>query len=160
MKDQIIVEVASYRVEKNSKILSCLGLGSCLGIAIYDPRRRIGGLAHAMLPKFQEGRNRKKPEKYVDTAIYIMIDEMIERGCLKRNLVAKLVGGASMFIFTTEDALNIGGRNTEVARETMDKEKIEIKAEEVGGNSGRTMNFDLKNGKIQVKKIGKKPICI
>ena len=68
-----IVEAASFRVVRNPRILSCLGLGSCLGIALRDAEARIGGLGHPMLPSYSEGRNRERPERYVDSSIHLVL---------------------------------------------------------------------------------------
>lgn len=152
---EIIVEVSSYHIAGNPTKLMCLGLGSCLGIALYEPKARLGGLAHAMLPKFKEGRNKTNLAKYVDTSIYLMVDDIIERGGKKNNLSAKLVGGSRMFLTMCEDTLDIGKRNINSAHETLKKEKIKIRAEEVGGTCGRTISFDLTTGKIQIRTSGK-----
>ena len=153
-KEQV-VEVSSFRVAGNPSTLMCLGLGSCLGIALYDPEKRLGGLAHAMLPRFKEGRNKTALAKYVDTSIYLMVDEIIDRGGRKQNLWAKLVGGSRMFQSFSQDYLDIGARNIEAAHETLKKERIRIKAEHTGGICGRTITFDLTTGKIKVRTTGK-----
>lgn len=156
MSKEIVVEVSSYYIAGNPTKLMCLGLGSCLGIALYEPKAKLGGLAHAMLPRFKEGRNKTNLAKYVDTSIYLMVDEIIERGGRKLNLIAKLVGGSRMFQSIMKDTLDIGKRNIQAARDTLKTEKIKITAEEVGGCSGRTISFDLTTGEIQIKISGKK----
>jgi chemotaxis protein CheD len=156
MIKEFIVDVATLRVSGNPARLRCLGLGSCLGIALYEPRARIGGLAHAMLPSFEQGRNKRNPARYVDTSIYIMIDEIIEKGGRKHNIHAKIVGGARMFSTMGLDTMDIGQRNIEAAKETLKKEGIPINAMDVGGNKGRTMSFDLKTGVIEIKTIREK----
>lgn len=160
MTDEFIVDVATLRVAGNPARLKCLGLGSCLGIALYEHRARIGGLAHAMLPRFELGRNKRNPARYVDTSIYIMLDEIIEKGGRKHNIQAKIVGGAKMFANMGLETMDIGQRNIEAARKTLKKERISIKAMDVGGNKGRTMSFDLKTGVIEIKTIREKSIEI
>jgi len=160
MTDEFIIDAATLRVAGNPARLKCLGLGSCLGIALYEHRARIGGLAHAMLPLFEMGRNKRNPARYVDTSIYVMIDEIIEKGGRKHNIQAKLVGGARMFASMGLDTMDIGQRNIEAARDTLEKEGIPIKAMDVGGNRGRTISFDLVTGVIEVKTIREKNIEI
>ena len=153
MIKEFIVEVAKLRVAGNPTILKCLGLGSCLGIALYEPRARIGGLAHAMLPRFEQGRIKTNPARYVDTSIYVMIDEIIEKGGRRQNIHAKIVGGARMFATMGLETMDIGERNIESAKDTLKSEGIPIKGMDVGGNKGRTMSFDLTTGIIEIKTI-------
>jgi chemotaxis protein CheD len=150
---EFIVEVAKLRVAGNPTRLKCLGLGSCLGIALYEPHARIGGLAHAMLPRFEQGRIKRNPARYVDTSIYIMIDEIIERGGRKHNIHAKIVGGARMFATMGLETMDVGQRNIEAAKETLRNERIPIMAMDVGGKRGRTMIFDLTTGVIEIKTL-------
>ena len=154
-EEEIIVAVGSYCVATNPANLCCIGLGSCVAIALHDPRRHIGGLAHAMLPKYEEGRDKLNAGKYVDTAVYLMVDELIEMGAKKHAITAKLVGGSQMFHFTVTDTLDIGSRNIEAALATLKKEGIPIIAEDVGGHVGRTIHFDLSTGKIRIQTSGK-----
>jgi chemotaxis protein CheD len=156
MTKEIIVEISNYYIAGNPTKLICLGLGSCLGIALYEPQAKIGGLAHAMLPRFQEGRNKSNLAKYVDTSIVLMVHEITERGGKKNNIRAKLAGGARMFSAVADvSMLDIGNRNIKAARDTLKKESIRIVAESLGGTCGRTIHFDLKTGKIEVRSTGK-----
>lgn len=155
MTKEIIVEVSSYYIAGNPTRLICLGLGSCLGIALYEPKAKIGGLAHAMLPRVHEGRNKSNLAKYVDTSIILMVDEIIERGGKKKNIRAKIVGGSKMFSTMSDEIMDIGQRNINAARKTLKKEGIRIVGENVGGTCGRTIYFDLKTGKIEVRTTGK-----
>lgn len=143
--------VGEYHLVSTPGKLTCIGLGSCVGIAIYDLRLGIGGMAHAMLPKYDEGRDKKNASKYADSSIYIMVDELIELGCSKVSLRAKMAGGAQMFSFITSDSLNIGQRNSEVARETLKKERIPLVGEHCGGSKGRTTTFDPSNASYRVQ---------
>ena len=156
MTKEIIVEISSYVVTSNPTKLICLSLGSCLGIALHEPEAKLGGLGHAMLPLYQEGRNKSNLAKYVDTSIYLMVDEIVDKGGKKRNIYAKLVGGSKMFQSFDHNMLDIGQRNTEAAIETLKKEKIKIKSKDVGGTKGRTIYFDLSCGKIRIKSSGEK----
>ncbi len=156
MTKEIIVGVSSYYVGRNPSKLICIGLGSCVAIALHDVQNHVGGLAHAMLPLYHEGRDKSNPGKYVDTSVYLMVDELQELGTKKRMIKAKIVGGAQMFSFISPDALDVGSRNIECAKKTLKDEGIPIIAEDVGGKKGRTMNFDLKTGIIEVKTSGEK----
>ena len=143
--------VGEYHLVAGPGKLTCIGLGSCVGIAIYDLRLGIGGMAHAMLPKYDEGRDKKNASKYADSSIFIMVDELVELGCSKVSLRAKMAGGAQMFSFITSDSLNIGQRNADVARETLKKERIPLVGEHCGGTKGRTTTFDPTNAQYKVQ---------
>ena len=156
MTKEIIVGVSSYYVGRNPSTLICIGLGSCVAIALHDAQNHVGALAHAMLPSYHEGRDKSNPGKYVDTSVYLMVDELQELGTKKRMIKAKIVGGAQMFTFISPDVLDVGSRNIEWAKKVLKDEGIPIIAEDVGGKKGRTMNFDLKTGIIEVKTSGEK----
>lgn len=156
MSTDIIVGVSSYYTGKNPSKLVCIGLGSCVAIALHEAQNHIGALAHAMLPSYHEGRDKSNPSKYVDTSVYLMVDELMELGAKKHFIKAKLVGGAQMFTFISPDALDVGRRNIESAKLTLKNEGIPVVSEDVGGKKGRTMYFDLKTGKIEIRTSGEK----
>ncbi len=149
-----VVGVGEYKVIHHPERLMCIGLGSCVGIAIYDLQAHVGGLIHAMLPKYEEGRDKVNASKYADSATMLMVDELVERGASKSSLRAKMAGGAQMFSFISSDALNIGLRNSQVARETLKKENIPLLAEDVGGTKGRTVVFNSVDGSMRIQKAG------
>lgn len=149
-----VVGVGEYRVIHNPERLMCIGLGSCVGIAIYDLTARVGGLIHAMLPRYEEGRDKTNASKYADSSIMLMVDELLEMGASKSALKAKMAGGAQMFSFISSDTLNIGLRNSQSARETLKKESIPLLAEEVGGTKGRTVIFSTVDGSFRIQKAG------
>ncbi|HSV42019.1 MAG TPA: chemotaxis protein CheD [Methanomassiliicoccales archaeon] len=151
IKSDRTMGVGEYHLVAPPGKLTCIGLGSCVGIAIFDMRVGIGGVAHAMLPKYDEGRDKKKASKYADSSIYIMVDELVELGCSKPSLRAKMAGGAQMFSFISNDSLNIGLRNAESAKETLKKERIPLIGEHVGGSKGRTTLFDPANGYYRIQ---------
>jgi chemotaxis protein CheD len=160
MSNEVVVSVGSYKVSKNPSILTCIGLGSCLAIALYDRKRRIGGLTHSMLPQYKDGRDRSNPAKYVDTSIFLMVDDLVQLGSNKSALNAKIVGGSQMFQFQHQGILDIGKRNIKIAKETLKEEGIPIVASDVGGNKGRTITFKMKTGKINISINGKPIKCI
>lgn len=151
MPKEILVEVGRYKVATNPTVLKSIGIGSCLSIILYDPEKRIGGMAHAMLPYYEEGRDRNNPIKYVDTSIYVMIDELLRMGADKKRLIAKVAGGAQMFSFLGSDIMNVGDRNIKAVKEVLKKEKIRLKAEDFGGNCGRTVIFDTVTGDVIIR---------
>ena len=151
MHKEILVEVGRYRIASNPTVLKSIGIGSCLSIILYDPEKRIGGMAHAMLPYYEEGRDRNNPIKYVDTSIYVMIDELLGMGADRKRIIAKVAGGAQMFSFLGSDIMNVGDRNIKAVKEILKKEKIRLEAEDLGGTCGRTVILDTVTGTVIIR---------
>src|SRR5450759_1725317 len=106
-QEKIIIGIADYVVVHNPAVLVTIGLGSCVGISIRDPVARFGGLAHILLPSIKESNNKATPLKFADSAIEIVVDSLLKKGCIKSRLEAKIAGGASMFSIGT-NTMNIG----------------------------------------------------
>ncbi|NLY42485.1 MAG: chemotaxis protein CheD [Clostridiaceae bacterium] len=155
MDNLVRVGMADLKVAKYPGILTTLGLGSCVGIALFDPSSRIGGLAHIMLPSSKQVKNNTNKAKFADTAIVQLLEEMLSIGAKKNNIIAKLAGGAQMFSFSqTSDIVRIGDRNAAASREVLQSLSIPIVAEDTGGNFGRTIELYTENGILVVKTIG------
>lgn len=135
-------------------ILTSLGLGSCVGIIIYDPTTRIGGLAHIMLPDSKQVLNNVQRGKFADTATEDLVEAMIKMGAKKKMMRAKLAGGAHMF-GSESDFLKIGQRNINASREALKRLEIPICAEEVGGSMGRTISLNTETGILTIKSVNK-----
>lgn len=149
------VGMAALAAVKSPDSLITLGLGSCVGIALYDKYSEVGGLAHIMLPSSQEIKNNSNKAKFADTAIDLLIEEMISLGAKKRNLKAKIAGGSQMFSFNTNnDVLKIGQRNVNATKEKLMELNIPIVSEDTGGNYGRTIELSTKDGSLLVRTIG------
>jgi chemotaxis protein CheD len=126
-----------------------------VGIALYDPGRRITGLAHIMLPSSQQARNNSNTAKFADTAVIKLVDDMVKLGAQKTQIVAKLAGGAQMFSFSeASEMMRIGMRNVAAAKDVLDSLKIPIIAEDTGGNYGRTIEINSEKGILFIKTIG------
>ncbi|KXZ39793.1 chemotaxis protein CheD [Alkalithermobacter thermoalcaliphilus JW-YL-7 = DSM 7308] len=156
MKNSIKVGMADYKLGKDGDILVTLGLGSCVGIVIYDKFKKIAGMAHIMLPSSKEIRNNLNKAKFADTAIEYMLNDIINAGGSKSSLIAKIAGGAQMFkIASANESLNIGKRNVMAVKQVLSELRIPIIAEDVLGNYGRTIEFDCSTGDLTIKAIGK-----
>jgi len=152
---EIKIGIADLNVTISPNKLITIGLGSCIGIALYDKLTGIGGLAHIMLPDSSQFSNVTNSAKFADLAIPILIDKMEGMGGRKRNLKAKIVGGASMFNFADKAMImDIGNRNGIAVKQVLQKYSIPIVAEEIGGNKGRTMIFDTASGIVQIRTAG------
>lgn len=152
---EIQVGIADYKVTASPYRLITLGLGSCVGVALYDPIAKVGGLLHIMLPDSKQFNNVSKPAKFADTGIPLMISEIKRKGGNTSRLTAKLVGGAQMFSGLDEKfVLNIGQRNAVMTKNILSQLGIRVLAEELGGNRGRTMIFDTTSGQVTIRTIG------
>lgn len=156
MSDLIKVGMADYKVGRNPASLISYGLGSCVGIALYDSISKVGGLAHIMLPDSTQARSAENPAKFADTALPLMLSEMLKLGATKSRVIAKIAGGAQMFTFANAtDIMRVGERNAEAVRLILKKIDIRIIADDTGGNYGRTVELKLENGIYRVKTIDK-----
>lgn len=153
--NEVRIGIADLNVASPPEKLITVGLGSCVGIAIYDANSKVGGLAHIMLPDSTQFSNVNNPMKFADLAIPILLEKMGQKGALKRNLKAKIAGGASMFNFSDKSMImDIGNRNGISVRKVLKEIGIPIIGEDTGGNKGRTMIFDTINGIVQIKTVG------
>ncbi|MBQ5734307.1 MAG: chemotaxis protein CheD [Lachnospiraceae bacterium] len=160
MENMIKVGMADLAVCKYPDALTTLGLGSCVGIALYDPVTKVSGLAHIMLPDSTKIKNNQNIAKFADTGIEELIKQMIKIGASKTRLVAKIAGGAQMFAFKTStsqanDMMQVGARNVEAVKAVLKKEGIRLLAEDTGLNYGRTIEFYSENGQLLIKRVGK-----
>jgi chemotaxis protein CheD len=153
-KNLIEVGMADLKIATAPSILVTRGLGSCVGITFYEPFKRLGAMAHAMLPDINNSKIKSNPARFVNSAIDKILEELKKQGCVKRHLQVKLFGGARMFSFIAQDSvLNVGERNVVMAKEILASHGITIVAQDVGGNFGRTIELNLENGKVHIKTI-------
>lgn len=150
----LIVGMADLNVAKNTGVLITLGLGSCVGIALYDPVSKVAGLAHAMLPDSKEIKNNTNIAKFVDLATIKLTKDMIRQGAQQNRIVAKIAGGAQMFAFgSTQQNMRIGDRNVQAAEHMLKRLGIKILAKDVGKTFGRTVELHAADGKFIIKTI-------
>ncbi len=128
-------------------------LGSCLGVALFHRRLRLGALSHVVLPD-SSGRE-ALPGKFADTAIPHMVDVLARQGASAGSLVAKIAGGACMFGAT--GPMQIGLANAEAVRRELKALRIPILAEDIGGTKGRRIIFDCESGTLTVEVAGCRP---
>jgi chemotaxis protein CheD len=145
------VSIAQARIDKAPVVLKAYGLGSCVAIGLDDPKTGIGGLGHMLLPNRPETTPLGSESKYVDAGICQLVDELVRAGANRESMVAKVTGGANMFETSYQTLINsIGARNAKSARETLAELGIPLLGTEVGGNRGRTVEFDLASGNMMV----------
>jgi len=154
--EPIKIGIAELKTAFAPAIILTAGLGSCIAVCLWDPKIKIGGVIHIMLPDSTLGHNLINKAKYADTGIRLLIDELLYKGANKNRLVAKIAGGSQMFITQSNiEMLKIGERNIEAVKRELEHQKIKLISEDVGGNHGRTIEFFTKDGQLLVRSIYK-----
>ena len=150
----IVVGMADLKVARSPDILTTLGLGSCVGITLYDKVKKIGGMAHAMLPTYKgfEGQN---VAKFADSGIIELIKQLAQLGVTRNGLVAKIAGGAHMFGHSqNNDMLKIGERNAAASLAILKQLGIPVQANDTGGTHGRTIELHIETGALKIRTVG------
>lgn len=143
------IRMGEMAVAQSGGVLRTL-LGSCVGIALYDRRRRVGGLAHVVLP---ESRGQTEtPAKFVDTAVPALVEAMQALSEEPLRLSARIAGGAQMF--KTSVARRIGDQNVEASEALLRTMRIPVVGRHCGGSKGRRMTLDLATGVVRVEIVG------
>ncbi len=152
MPKTIRVGIADLQTTTEPNVLMTLGLGSCVGICLWDRSSKVAGLSHIMLPNSSDARREINLMKYADTAIDLILKDMADLGARKSRIVAKIAGGAHMFsTIDSNNAPKIGDLNVVAVKENLIESKIKIIAEDTGSDYGRTVEFHSADGKVLVK---------
>ncbi len=152
------VGIADMGLVSAPNLIRTSGLGSCVGVVIYDLSKQLGGLAHVMLPdsSLKNGTGTFNKAKYADTAVNELLLQLLNRGANKSALKAKIAGGAQMFQFSSiSEIMRIGPRNIEAVKKQLMTLRIALVGEDTGGNSGRTIEFDPKTAVLSIKTVNK-----
>lgn len=151
-KNNLLVGIAQMQISTDpGDVLSAPSLGSCLGIAVYDPGIRLGGMIHCLLPLSTSDPVKAKanPCMYVDTGVTTLLNAVLARGAAKQRLQISVGGGAQ--INDDNNVFQIGKKNYTVFRKIMWKNNLLIKAEHVGGSMSRTVSLDVETGTVWLK---------
>jgi chemotaxis protein CheD len=152
---RIVVGVAELAVSNSpNAVIATFSLGSCLGITLYDPILRVGGLLHVMLPEsnIAPAKAASRPEMFVDTGLPKLLAEAALFGAQKNRLILCVAGGAQ--VMDSSGFFNIGLRNCEALRKTLSQYSLRIQAAEIGGLSARSMFLRLATGEVRLKCSG------
>lgn len=149
-----MVRLGAMAVTNGGETLSALGLGSCVAVIVHDAKSGVGGLAHIVLPSQSLSRDRANPARSADTAIPMLVERMADHGATPNRIVARLVGGASMFAdLLATGTVHIGERNIVACRLALRKIGIPVVAEAVGGKKSRSVWFDVGKGTVTVRSV-------
>lgn len=146
------MRIAHHAVAKGRSRIVTVGLGSCVAIVIHDRTAKVGGLAHVLLPDASLGRGVENRARYASSAVPLLLEEMKEHGATG-PYTASLVGGAALFGPLLAFGGSVGARNIDAARKALAEVRVPVMAEDVGGESGRTVTFDVSTGKVKVRSV-------
>ena len=154
MNKVVRVGIADMNIVHAPNTIRTSGLGSCVGVVLYDEMKKIAGLLHVMLPDSSLRRSDKlNPAKFADTGIYALMEMLKAEGARPLTLKAKIAGGSQMFQFGTSDSIRIGPRNVEAVKKELSRLRIPIIAEDTGGSSGRTIEFDPTSSSLSIRTV-------
>ena len=147
------MKVADFAVGKGGGVISTIGLGSCVAIAIYDKESRVGGMAHILLPSEGLSRDKDNRAKFPGSAVPLLLEEMKKLGA-RGPYTAKIAGGSSMFgALLPAGGINMGERNVLSSRQALSEAGIPLAAQDVGGDYGRSVYFHLDDGRMLVRSL-------
>lgn len=160
-EENLVVGLGQLFVRKAPGILVCLGLGSCIALSAYDPKSKVGGMAHIVLPD-GSGRADQDSPKYADSAVPLLLDEMERRGADLSRILVRMVGGAKMAGAGALGAVfKIGESNIEATQMALTKSGIRrIAGTDVGGSHGRTVRLWLESGRLAITASNREPVEI
>ena len=155
MGKQLVVGIGDMKLGRQEGTIITYALGSCIGIALYDPMIKLGALVHIMLP--ERVNSDANIFKYADTGVRETLRKLYAYGAVKHRLTAKIAGGAKMFDMKGKSSAmgNIGERNAQMVKRVLMQEGIRIVKEDTGANYARTMSIDLASGMVLVKTFGR-----
>lgn len=152
------IGLGQWAVLQREGTLACLGLGSCVAVILEDRAGPVGGLAHVVLPTPSLSRDHSNPARFAETAIPLLIGELVRAGAVRGRLRARLVGGASLFAsLTAPGTVQIGQRNVSACRTALAAAGIDIVGEAVGGERGRSVWYTVDTGALTVRSVGHAP---
>ncbi len=155
MLNSLVVGLGELKyADQPGQELTCLGLGSCVAVSAWDRRNKQGAMAHVVLPECNPGR--EPTPKFADIAVPELVENMKKMGAIASQLEIKLIGGAHMTPVSSPGipAMRIGDRNIEAVKAQLKKLGLRVKAENLGGNNGRTVRLDIETGRVTVVTAG------
>lgn len=160
MSEQLKVGISDYKITQAPNELVTIGLGSCVGIALYAPKSKVGALSHIMLPDSESFSDTSNWAKFADLALPAIVKELKDQ-TNETALLAKIAGGASMFAFSQQtSSLQIGRRNIEAVTEVLKSLNIPIISEHVGGQMGRSMFVDLTTFDVRIRMVNREEFIV
>jgi chemotaxis protein CheD len=149
---RVVVGVGDMSVSNNPGItLSTYALGSCVGVAVYDPAAKVGGLLHLMLPasSIAPEKAATQPAMFADTGLPLLFQSLAGLRADASRLRILIAGGAS--VLCGADAFKIGDRNLRATTEYLGRHGLTVRYSSIGGTINRTLHLDVGSGAMIVK---------
>ena len=154
MTKKISVGIADMKIARQEGELITYALGSCIGVAFYDPMIKLGALLH--IKKKKKNMSESNVYKFADSGIKETLRKLYAFGAMKGRLVIKIAGGAKMFEMKGPGGLgNIGERNAQNVKRVLAAEGLRVAKEDTGANYARTMSLDVSTGQVYIRSAGK-----
>jgi chemotaxis protein CheD len=156
---QVVVGVADMKVSNQAEeVLVTHALGSCIGVSIYDPVAKVGGILHFMLPDstLDPVKGQEQPHMFADTGLPRLFRECYRLGAQKPRLKVKVAGGSQ--VLGNREFFQIGRRNYAALRKILLKNNVLIDNEDVGGTKARTLFLEIATGNVWIKVMGQNTI--
>ena len=154
--NRIVVGVADMQLTNDAdSVLVTYALGSCIGVTIYDPVAKVGGMLHFMLPesKVNTEKAQANPAMFADTGVPCLFKQAYELGAKKNRLIVCAAGGAE--VFADDGHFKVGKRNRTMLRKLFWKNNILLSADDSGGSISRTLMLNLSDGEVVIRTKGK-----
>ncbi|MBI9047931.1 MAG: chemotaxis protein CheD [Anaerolineaceae bacterium] len=158
MLNNIAVGLGEIKISDDpNTVLVAFGLGSCVGVGIFDPVKGVGGMLHAVLPSSSSNKNQDTASKYVDSGIQMLISELEKLGLDKKRSKLYVIGGANILMANKDSApFDIGTRNVKAAKAMFEKITWTPDVIETGGHNGRTFRLYIEEGRATIRTMGEK----
>lgn len=158
-----MVGMSEIKLLQNTGHFTCLGLGSCIGLLAVDTVAKVAGMIHIMLPQSFEGKPVDKVGKFADTGVPELLKMLEAKGAIISRMKVAYAGGAQVFQFgnNADKKLEIGLRNAEAVKALIAQYGLRVVGHDVGGRQGRTVNYDLSDGRFMVRTVteGERELC-
>jgi len=151
----LVVGISEMKLSGDPEdVIVTYSLGSCLGVTVYDPKTRIGGMVHCLLPTAAGARERARenPYMFVNTGVAMMVRKLLDKGAERQRMIFKAAGGANM---RKDRLFDTGLRNFSALEHLMERNHVQLEASDVGGTLPRTLFLYLDTGRVMVKSMGK-----
>jgi len=153
--NRVVVGISEMEVSNRPEdVLVTYSLGSCIGVAIYDPEVKVAGMIHCMLPlsKIDSQKAKSVPYMFVDTGVPLLFKEVYGLGAVKERIIVKIAGCASLL--DEKGLFKIGERNYTVFRKILWKNNVLINEKDIGESRSRTLSIEVATGRVIVKSGG------
>lgn len=132
-------------------------LGSCVAVCLFDPVREVGGLNHFLLPGLPQKPDEAEPLRWGVPSIVRLLEQVLAVGAQRGALQAKVFGGAQITARAVPEPMRIGQRNIETALAELDRLRIAVVNQSLGGALGRKIIFESHTGMVWAKELGRPP---